>query len=407
MAFNPLEERGIPLEKQLRNWQELNIKPYDKEQVDPYTQCRVITMNGIEVEAVMFSHQFARHTSDLDLKRHLALTRRIEQQQQKTINWLTPGDASTLEVTIGYEQVAVDLTAWLAQNESDPYAKQLYDFGLLEDFDHLYRYANLMDMIEGTKAERIVKDLTEVMPGRPTIAEHRHPHDDVRRPLKLGQVDPISHLHALTITAAEQQTMNFYMNIGNRPMEPLARGLYLEIGQIEEQHVTHYESMLDPDASWIEMLLMHEYNECYMYYSFMQDEVDPRIKQLWELHLNMEIEHLHHAADLLRKLEKKEPESILPKAIPETVRFHSNKEYVRQVLENQIQLTGNLDGFVPVSELPSDHRYFAYQRAVNGADGQVPSEQVIAEHRKAVGREYRVQPGGAHPIPAAREEAVH
>jgi hypothetical protein len=289
MGFNPLQEKGIPLEKQIRNWSELNVAPYDKDKVDPYTQCRVITMNGIEVEGSLFSHQFARHTTDLELKRQLAMVRRIEQQQQKAI----------------YEQVAVDLTAWVAQNEPDAYARQCYEFGLLEDFDHLYRYANLMDLLEGKKAEKIVKDLTEVMPGRPTILEHRHPYDDVRKPLKLGVSDPISHLHALTITAAEQQTMNFYMNIGNRPTEPLARGLYLEIAQIEEQHVTQYESMQDPSASWAEMLLLHEYNECYLYYSFLQGEVDSRIRKIWELHLGMEIEHLRLACDLFRSIERR------------------------------------------------------------------------------------------------------
>jgi hypothetical protein len=50
-------------------------------------------MNGIEVEGIMFSHQFAHHTLNNDLRRQLALVRRIEQQQQKTINWLTPGEA--------------------------------------------------------------------------------------------------------------------------------------------------------------------------------------------------------------------------------------------------------------------------------------------------------------------------
>ncbi len=154
MGFNPLQERGIPLEKQFRNWSELNVKPYDKNSVDPYTQCRVITLNGAEIESVLFSHQFARHTTDMDIKRQLATVRRIEQQQQKAVNWLTPGEASTLEVTIGYEQVAVDLTAWVAQNEPDSYAKQCYDFGLLEDFDHLYRYANFMDMLEGRRRKR-------------------------------------------------------------------------------------------------------------------------------------------------------------------------------------------------------------------------------------------------------------
>src|SRR5690606_14311552 len=117
MAFNPLEEKGIPLEKQLRNWRELNVEPYRKEEVHPYSRTRGILMNGIEVENIMFSHQMARNTLDSDVKRQLAWMRRIEQQQQKVINWLIPGDETTIEVTLGYEQVAVDLTAWLARHE--------------------------------------------------------------------------------------------------------------------------------------------------------------------------------------------------------------------------------------------------------------------------------------------------
>src|SRR3546814_1329226 len=48
MSFNPLAERGIPLERQFRNWSELNVQPYDTRAVHPYTRCRVIAMNGIE-----------------------------------------------------------------------------------------------------------------------------------------------------------------------------------------------------------------------------------------------------------------------------------------------------------------------------------------------------------------------
>jgi hypothetical protein len=183
MSFNPLQEKGIPLDRQLRNWRELNVQPYDKNEVHPFSKCRGIVMNGIEVEAIMFSHQMARNTLDPKIKQKLAYLRRIEQQQQKAINWLIPGDESTLEVTIGYEQVAVDLTSWVAQHEPDPYLKQVYEFGLLEDFDHLYRYANLYSLLDGKKAEELVGRLTEITPGRPTIFEHRHPHDEISRPM--------------------------------------------------------------------------------------------------------------------------------------------------------------------------------------------------------------------------------
>ena len=123
MPFNPLTERGLPLDRQLRSWSELNVQPYRTESVHPYTRCRTILMNGVEVEAAMFSHQFNRNTSDVKLKQILAQVRRIEQQQQKAVNWLLPAQENVLEVTIGYEQVAVDLTAWLARNEPDPYLR--------------------------------------------------------------------------------------------------------------------------------------------------------------------------------------------------------------------------------------------------------------------------------------------
>ncbi|MCC3655584.1 hypothetical protein OG463_00780 [Streptomyces xinghaiensis] len=74
MSFNPLEQRGIPLDRQLRTWRELDVEPIDPDHTDPYTRCRIITMNGIEVEAILFSHQFARHCPDPQVKQQLART---------------------------------------------------------------------------------------------------------------------------------------------------------------------------------------------------------------------------------------------------------------------------------------------------------------------------------------------
>lgn len=400
MSFNPLTEKGIPLDRQLRTWSELNVEPYDTRSVDAYTRCRVIVMNGAEMEAMWFGHHFARHTTDPDVKRQLAEVRRIETQQQKVCNWLIPGSEDNLEVTIGYEQVAVDLTAWLARQEPDPYARSCYDFGLLEDFDHLFRYANLMDMKNPRKAAELVQDLTEIMPGRPTWAEHRHPQDEIRKPLT-RKSDPRSILHAMTVTAAEQQTLNFYCNVGNRPEDPVARGLYLEIAQIEEQHVTHYESLLPADTTWAEQLVMHEYNECWLYWSFLETETDARIKAVWETHLAMEIEQLKAAIDLARKLDGRDPVAMLPESLPAAMTFEPNKEYVRKVLAEQVHLTADRENFVPTADLPKDHRYHWYQKQVN--TNGVPSETVIDRHRKAKDNaEYRLETEGPHPVESLR-----
>ncbi len=375
---------------------DLNVTPYDKRTVDAYTRCRVILMNGIEVESIVFSHQFARHTDNLEIKRALALSRRADQQQQKAVNGLNPGDQTPLETTIGYEQVAVDLTAWLARHEPDPMLKQALDFALLEDFDHLYRYADLYDLLDGKDAAELTQHLTEITPGRPTYKHHRHPHDMVKGHFSTHTVDPLSRMHVMTIVAAEQQTMNFYMNHGADYVEPIARGLYAEIAQVEEEHVTHYESLLDPLDSWLKMLVFHEYNEAYMYWSVLQQEID-----LWELHLDMEIGQLHAACALLRRYEGVEPEEILPPAMPDTpVTFEPNKQYVREVLARQVDLRPDGLLYVDESALPADHRFFRHQEQVNA--GGNPSELVVEMDRDRRGTEYRDETDGAHPIEELR-----
>jgi hypothetical protein len=401
MTFNPLKERGIPLDRQLRNWRELDVEPVDPDHSDPYTKCRIITMNGIEVESILFSHHFARVCRDLDVKRQLAEVRYLEQQQQKAVNWLLPGSSSPLETTISYEQVAVDLTAWIARMEPDAYLQQAYEFGVLEDFDHLYRYANLYEMIQHRKAEKIVDNLTEVMPGRPTKYHHRHPVDNVREPYDRTSAQPISKLHALTVMSAEQQTMNFYMNVGPQYMEPIARQLYQEIALIEEEHVTHYESLLDPGETWWERLVNHEYNECYLYYSFMQTESDRRVKAIWELHLNMELEHLRLACELMRRHDGREPEEVLAPELPNVLTFEPNKAYLRELLDTQVDLTTLGTGYVQEAH----ERFERMQEQLMGG-AEPPSEQVIQAHEEQFGTDYRLETEGQHPVERLRQREV-
>lgn len=399
MGFNPLDEKGIPLEEQFLPWDKANPQPYDKKSVHPYTRTRVILMNGIEVEGAIFKHQLARHCDDLQLKQKVAATRRIEQQQQKMVNWLIPGDETNLEVTLGFEQVAVDLTAWLAKTEPDALVKAALDYALLEDFDHLYRYANMYELTEGKQAQEVIgTDLTEVIPGRPTISEHQHPFDTIRNHWDAKTADPLTKLHTLTIVAAEQQTMNLYMNIGNRPVDMDGRALYLEIAQIEEQHVSHYESLADPNETWWEMAVMHEYNECYLYYSCMESETDERIKKMWEWHLDAEIGHLQDACTMMREQQGRDPEEMLPPEMPEElVIFQSNTEYVRKVLAEQLDWTTEGPDIVKDRK---PERYEKFQEKINAGD--VPSQKMISKHIDKMGEDYRLEIDGEHPVERLR-----
>lgn len=391
--MNPFYEKACRAESVYMDWQTMYPKPYCKEEVDPYTKVRIILMNGTEFEATWFSHQFHRHCSDNSLRRQLSILRRAEQQQQKRLACLKPANESILEHTIGYEQLAVDLTAILAQREPDPYVVKTMNLALLEDFDHLYRYADLMNFERGVHAERLVGCYTEIMPGRPTISEHRHPNDSVRYYCDFKKAAPITKLNTAIITAAEQQTMNFYMNQCGFYESELGRRLYQEIAMIEEQHVTEYGSLLDSTCTWLENLLLHEYTECYLYYSCMQDETDCYVRKIWEEHFDIELAHLHRAAELLKKYEGKEWQQVIPDGeFPELLRFTPQKEYVRKVLAETVFNTADRENpQKPVCDLPKDADFFQYQSIVNHDVNQVASHRVIVREIQAKGHDYRFE----------------
>ena len=400
--MNPFNEKPAKMDSFFKPWKQLYRKPYDKREVDPYTRTRIILMNGTEYEAVWFTHQFQRHVQDNELRRALALSRRVEQQQQKVIAALKPADETVLEHTIGYEQLAVDLTAGMAQEEPDPMVKAALDFALLEDFDHLYRYSDLLEQESGVRAEQLVGHYTEIMPGRPTIAEHRHPTDNVRFYIDNKTAHPLTKLHTAIITAAEQQTMNYYMNICATYPTDVGRRLYQEIGLIEEQHVTQYGSLMDPRATMLECLLMHEYTECYLYYSCYMDETDPYVKGVWEEHFQQEIAHLHAAADLLKTYEKKDWQQVIPDgAFPKLLTLHENIGYIRGVLGSQASLTSRLENYVAESALPTDAPFYAFQRALNTPPEQVPTHFVIQDYMNDHGQDYRWETA-EEPVPALR-----
>src|SRR5690554_2743599 len=173
-----LDNKGTALEQQQFTWKEMASRPISKLDDDAFTRVRVILMNGVETDALRLKHHLARFDKRLQLP--LAQIRRVEQHQATAINWLLSSDHSPLETTIAYEQVAIEVTAAIAQQEPDPYLAQVYRFGLLEDFDHMYRYSALLDRVEGKDANNILQSYTDVVPGRITFEEHRHPHDDLR-----------------------------------------------------------------------------------------------------------------------------------------------------------------------------------------------------------------------------------
>ncbi len=340
-----LDNKGTALEQQQFTWKEMASRPISKLDDDAFTRVRVILMNGVETDALRLKHHLARFDKRLQLP--LAQIRRVEQHQATAVNWLLSADHSPLETTIAYEQVAIEGTAVVAQNEPDPYQAQTYRFGLLEDFDHLYRYAAMLDRLEGKDANNILQGYTDLVPGRPTSEHHRAPESDLRDNYDKSQAALITKIHAALITGAEYQTHDYYMNIGPTFTDPVARMLYAEIASVEEQHVTQYGSLMDPSESLMEKWLVHEAMEVYMYHSCAQQEDNPRIKALWERFLDYELGHLNFACDLFKQIERRDPAEILAGPLPDMVQFKSQRDFVRKVLAEETDLRTSGTHYVP------------------------------------------------------------
>lgn len=387
MALDLLGEKGTPLDKQKFTWREMSPPPYSKLDDDAFTRTRVILMNGIELESLRFQHSCARMNAQL--RAPLAEIRRVEQHQATMVNWLNPADQNPIETTLGYEQLAIELTASIALREPDPYLAQVHRFGLLEDFDHLYRYSALYERIEGKDPNNLIQSYTDIIPGRATSVEHRHPHDDLRRPYDRKKAEPLTKLHAYTLMGSEHQTHDYYMNVGPFFADPVARQLYAEIASIEEQHVTQYESIIDPTETWLEKWLLHEATEVYNYMSCLEYETNPKVKAIWERFMSYELGHLHYVMDLFKQIERRDPAEILPATLPKPIAFESHREFIRKTLSEEVDLRANGTDFLPAGDLPAGNKSPDVAAQLN-SEGS-PSEIVAAGYRWMPGTELSAQ----------------
>lgn len=375
------DNKGTPLDKQRFTWREMAGKPISKLDDDAFTRIRIILLNGVEQDALRLKHYGARFHRDLQLP--LARIRRVEQHQMTSINWLLSADHSPLETTIAYEQVATEVTAAVALNEPDPYQAQTYRFGLLEDFDHLYRYAAMLDRLEGKDANNILQGYTDIIPARPTSEHHRAPEDDLRLNYRRAEAALITKIHAALITAAEFQTHDYYMNIGPTFSDPLARQLYAEIASIEEQHVTQYGSLMDTEESFLEKWLIHEAMEVYIYDCCAQQEDNPRVRQMWERFLDYELGQLTLVRELFKTHERRDPVEVLGDLDLPTLHFRSHRDFVRKVLEEERDLRAKGTRFVDKRDEGEPSQ--TYRRHVH--DGQAPSSAVSGGYQWAPGTE--------------------
>lgn len=386
MTLDIFREKGTPLAEQVFDWRDLVRPPLSKLDDEAFTRVRALFTSGIESESVRFAHACARMNGPL--QPILAEMRRIEHHQQTMLRLLQPADQDALETALAHEQVAIELTANVARNEPDPYLVEVYEFGLLEDLDHLYRFSALSDRLHGLDPNVLLQSYTDIVPGRPTSVAHRHPLDDLRRPYDRTCAVPLTKIHAIAITAVKHQMLDYYLAVGPAFSDPIARQLHGEIASIEEQHVTQYESIVDPAETWLEKWLLHEVTEVWAYWSCVATEPSPAIRKIYERFLSYELGHLHAVMDLLRQIEGRDPHQFLPATLPTPIAFESQRDYVRAVLARGADLRADGPSFVRAEGEP--RRSIERRDALNASGS--PSEMVAAGYQYTTGGELTVLP---------------
>jgi len=391
MTINLFDSGGCAIERQQFTWKELVQKPISKLDDDAFTRVRIILMNGVEHDALRTKQVMLRMNSES--RAALAQLMRVEHEQATMVNWLLSADHSPLETTIGFEQTAIEVTASVAQMEPDPYLAQGYRYGLLEDFDHLYRYSALLDRLEGKDANNITQGYTDIVPARPTAVHHRSPENDLLDPYA-PDAALATKLHALTLTGGEYQTHDYYMNIGPTFADPLARQLYAEIASVEAQHITHYGAMINPNETPMEKLLLGEAAEVWNYQGCAEQESNPRVRAMWERFLDYELGHLQVVMKLFKDVERRDPAELLGDGkLPARIKFASQRDFVRKVVATETQL--RKDGTQFVDESAESAASIAWRKQLN-SEGS-PSTAVSAGWHWTPGTElnYVVETGEA------------
>ena len=184
--------------------------------------------------------------------------------------------------------------------------------------------------------------------------------------------------------------------------EETGRRLYQEIGMVEEQHVTQYGSLLNPGMTWLENLLVHQYVECWLYWSCAKTETDGGIRKVWDCLLEQELLHLDLARRLLQDYEGKEWQQVIPEGeFPAPLRLESNIDYVRRILGGTVTQTAVLEGYREAAELPPDSTFAAYQKLVNEPIKNVMSHTFTQEYMDRNGGDYRFETA-PHPVETLR-----
>ena len=386
--MNPYETAPLPLSRGLRDWQTLLPEPAELSGL-PLSRARLLL-------AAAFFESAPPPQEGEEARRQAALIRRVERELRLRFLSLAGHEKPCERLLLALFMLNV-LTVAAAQREEPNRARAAMDFLLPENSDMLYRTANLLSLEYGVSADAVLCGGAELMPGRPCIAAHRHPYDDVQPPLAGLETHPRTYVSLHVLHAAARAVSRMAAD-ALWVRSTRARALYAELSLILSEHATQYGGLLgvEPPARG---LALRAYAGCSLFDDLAAQEEVPALRAAFAEAEEACCAHLHKAAALLGEAP---PFADLPLPPPLTLR--PDKGYIRGALRD-VGTTLRRGCRLPVGALPAGADFFRYQQRMNADVPSVPSHAVVMAHIRKKGQDFRCELA-PHPVEMLRNRAV-
>jgi hemerythrin superfamily protein len=307
-VFDPLDHPGLPVERHGWHWHELDVEPIDARRSDPGAPSRIRTMEALEAAAALFDQRLTPRCPDADARGSVGRLGEFTSDRRRHVAALRPAPGSALEDAIGSERAAYDLVAWVARSEVTPQRAAASRRQVRRHLERLRSYAELGDRAGFGWADKVGGEVEDLSAAATSRAQDRR-----RAAPAGGMADrPMSLLYDWAVRAAQQQIARHTRGIArqlpglDRAEDLRRRGYRLGSGRLR----------------W-ERLVVHESATCYLYYCFLRDETESKLRPLWELHLQMGLAHLRVTGDLLRRYTGQDPHEVVGTGLPEPEAWHA------------------------------------------------------------------------------------
>ncbi len=382
MKNNPFHDQPMASSQQYYNWQQLMSKPLPSNShcVDRLYNVLLLATT----QHSMLALDNARHIQDNDIRRRLANISRVQMQQHIRLCTQIPTSNSMLVHAIDICHLQIQLSASISSYENNKYIKQSIDYILLEHSDQLYRLANLANL-DNIDVVQLVDDLVEIMPTRPSICQHLHPHDCIKRFSNYKQCQLSSIVHITLLHAVARYAYQYYSTILAHYPHTTGRQLLAELCHIASQHCSIYGSLVDTYSNQVEILLICQYTQCYSYYLCISNNGKHYMQ-----HYQQQLYNLHSIANILQHSCEKLWQQVLGNGkYPSILQLAGNNDYIRQILTDNISLTSQQEDYVHCATLEPDCSQCLYQQQLHHPLRKVPSHSVVASHIADKGKDFR------------------